>query len=1820
MANAAVNQHLEDAIRAMNTANVLPLLPEGDPSTPGFDIHSHLASTQSLLDRYLPMPVAPIGAGPNALAVYNRTSADIRNKRVNAILAKMKGPAREAIELAPAGTFNGVTATKQWLINKFEGPHYEANKRTTIYERKQRPDETVQQYIWELKKHQRNLNQHLAGLPGPVRIFTDDDLLSILITNALPSYKKKLLSNRPATIDAIEREMLQIEAAHKACPDTTQETLETLHDLLVKTLKRNSQEQEIQSEEIRNYRRQETQLPNNTNEDWQDTIKKIGNDVGQNIKNQVNKALESVNAITWQSSNYRGGRYNRGRGQRGRGNRGRGQRYTPYGKGGGEKCRNCKKLGHHHTECYAPSVCFKCGASTKDHYSFECPQTGNKDKNEKYLSLCERMCNIKIPYQLIKAPEEKGKTYCNNARYRKYRQKLQGFKQAELSMVNPGSKLPVLLEKTKTQALIDTGANISIISINLLNRLHTKRKIKIIPWKHNPVRLADQRSVMPIGIVSLTVKIGYKTKVHRFVVMDWESHGLIFGRDIMRETHMIIDIEGEKVYFKKDSRPVKFVKEESYNPATILFSLDTISLPPFSQTIVDCVAAQADSLSIGIHTEWIVSHNKPVKQKGIVAEKGYQIIKEGKTRVAISNLSKEEQILQTGQIVANFVREEEIKEENEVQIINNINFWEEEKEKFPAANTVNFWDAKRSISVARDERDEQESHLCVRNVNFQAKLERPVYEHPKKMTGVDMGKNNLDTRDVLIDDTARDVSTILSAELGQPIEGYRSGTEDIYRGTHTLLEDHVEKDNRKRKRPTGKERRTQRRKQEESEIENKEFSVKEKLTKLGIDLSNSKLNFEQEKQLKEVLEKYISLFAQNPKRPGRTKLTKHQIDTGDSVPINLAPYRLSPSERKKISEEVKEMLDNDIICPSRSPWASPVVLVTKKDGGIRFCTDYRKINAITKKDVYPLPRIDDALDALHKAKIFSTLDLASGYWQIEMDPKDREKTAFICEQGLFEYNVMPFGLCNAPATFQRLMDAILAGLKWTCCLVYLDDIIIYSESFEDHIKHLSMVFQRLEEAGLKLKASKCHFAKNHINYLGHVVTDEGISPDPKKVEAVKDFPQPKFLKEVRSFLGLTSYYRRFIKDYAKIAFPINQLLKKDVKFEWTLKCQKAFEQLKDLLITAPILSSPDFTEVFKLQTDASDEGIGAVLAQDIRNREHVIAYASRALSSAEIKWDTREKEALAIVWGCEHYRPYLIGQSFIIETDHGSLKWLMNVQKGRLARWGLRLAEFDFKIQHKPGKANGNADGISRMPLPNSSNDSINSEEIPYIYAIDFKFDNHIQIEFLIANQKEDRELSSIRAYLIDGIIPENSKLARKLKSPNQPYKMDRDILKKKNVIQRSGRTIEKYVICVPEKLISSILHQAHEDPLSGHVGIEKTYQKIREQFYWKKMKNHIYKYIMGCLKCQVRKSSAPSSHGLLQHLPIPEQPFDIIDIDFLDGLPKITYGNSHILVVIDRLTGYPIAIPTVNNKADTAADVIYKNVICEYGVPRCIHSDKGTHFTGNIFKRLCKRMNIQQSYTTTAHPQGNALPERFNQFLKKCLSIFAEEEVQNDWDKWLPSILFAYRTSIHPAAKDTPFYLLHGFDATQPIEIEYGPEKKFIGDVEVYKLQNTRRTQLARKAAIQVMGEEHSKHKEIYDKTHKEVIFQEGDLVLLWNPIKAKKNNNDSTKLLVKYIGPYRVIRKISSVIYEILNLFTKKKQMIHVQRLQIYNPWKLHQVEEKETKDDIPMEEYTQDFTNFVKQKQKKSKDQEEAIKKPIRRKIEVYVNIPEKENIEK
>ena len=358
-----------------------------------------------------------------------------------------------------------------------------------------------------------------------------------------------------------------------------------------------------------------------------------------------------------------------------------------------------------------------------------------------------------------------------------------------------------------------------------------------------------------------------------------------------------------------------------------------------------------------------------------------------------------------------------------------------------------------------------------------------------------------------------------------------------------------------------------------------------------------------------------------------------------------------------------------VIAPSKSPWALPIILVQKKDGSTGFCVDYQKINEVTRKDAYPIPRIDETLDTLAGATLFSTLDLRSGYWQVEMDPKDREKTAFYTPEGLFEFNVMPFGLCNAPATFQQVMDSLLAGLHWRSCLVYIDDIVVIGKSFDEHQYNLQQVLECLRQAGLKLQPHKYKFLQAQVTYLGHVVSAQGVSPDPEKTSQIKSWP---IAQEVQQFLGLVNYYRRFIKDFTTMAKPLHRLTEKGVAFSWTPECENSFNSLKTQLTSAPILMLLNWSRPFILDTDASDTGIGAVLSQlQEDGSECVVAYASRVLSKQERNYCVTRRELLAVVAFLQHFRQYLFGTPFTIRTDQSALTWLQNFKQpeGQLACW-----------------------------------------------------------------------------------------------------------------------------------------------------------------------------------------------------------------------------------------------------------------------------------------------------------------------------------------------------------------------------------------------------------------------------------------------------------------------------------------------------------------------------------------------------------------------
>src|SRR3954453_2227418 len=466
------------------------------------------------------------------------------------------------------------------------------------------------------------------------------------------------------------------------------------------------------------------------------------------------------------------------------------------------------------------------------------------------------------------------------------------------------------------------------------------------------------------------------------------------------------------------------------------------------------------------------------------------------------------------------------------------------------------------------------------------------------------------------------------------------------------------------------------------------------------DIHVGPLDQHQQHLFQQVLADNVDVCASSQLDIGRTNLLKHEINTANASPVAQQAYKTNPVKKEFIEREIIDMENRQLIRRSMSPWAAPVVIVEKKDEMKRFCVDYRRLNKVTKPDRFPLPRIDDLLESFRTANWFTTMDLASEYWQIEMNEEDKEKTAFITHKGLYEFNIMPFDLRNAPGTYQHLMNYILQDYIGKFIAVYLDDIIIYSKTFEQHIDHVKLIFKALRKAILKIKLKKCYFCFPNITFLGHIVGRNGIAPDPAKVEKIKNFPRPTSLKELRGALGLFSYYRKFVRDFSKIAKPMLNLLKQDVPFLWEEQQQTSFEELKQRLMEAPILQYPDFTKPFVLYPDASGTGLGAVLSQiDEEKRERVIAYASRSLNKAECNYGITDQECLAIVWAVKHFEQYLGLLPFKVITDHSALKFLQTAKMptGKRARWIMYLQQFQFEIVHRPGKENKNADALSRI-------------------------------------------------------------------------------------------------------------------------------------------------------------------------------------------------------------------------------------------------------------------------------------------------------------------------------------------------------------------------------------------------------------------------------------------------------------------------------------------------------------------------------------------
>ena len=965
--------------------------------------------------------------------------------------------------------------------------------------------------------------------------------------------------------------------------------------------------------------------------------------------------------------------------------------------------------------------------------------------------------------------------------------------------------------------------------------------------------------------------------------------------------------------------------------------------------------------------------------------------------------------------------------------------------------------------------------------------------------------------------------------------------------------------------------------------------------------SITELDAPKQQQLKTLLLKHQDLFAKNKEDTGTTGLVKHTINTGDATPIRQAARRLPIHQRQEEKDQVEAMLKRGIIRESNSPWSSPVVLVKKKDQTWRYCIDYRKLNNVTKKDSYPLPRIDDSLDRLSGAKWFSTLDLQSGYWQVKVAEQDQEKTAFITSQGLFEFKVMPFGLACAPATFERLMEKVLRGLQWKTCLVYLDDIIVHGTNINQAVERLDSVFTRLKTAGLKLNSKKCHLFQHKVAYLGHVVSEEGIGTDPSKIEAVSKWPAPKSIKELRSFLGFCSYYRRFIQDFSTIARPLHILTEKNRVYIWNEEAELAFQNLKKILVSSPILGYPDADSEFILDTDASNHGIGGVLSQKQEGVERVIAYFSKTLNKPERQYCVTRRELLAVVASVKHFHHYLMGRHFLVRTDHGALTWLMRFKhpEAQVARWLEVLGTYEFTIQHRAGRNHGNADGLSRIPCNGTAckqceriENNMDSKGIHVPKRL-----GHDQHKTKQKTTEEDDKAATNKGSTVFTINRDQHWIQGMTNQEIRQAQLDDDIIGKvlrykesrterppwseisiecprvkgywtswDHLCIKDGILYKKWenksgghriLLALPKSLRGDVLRELHNCRVSGHLGVTKTLQRARERFHWEGMETTVREWITQCAACVQKQKPLKSNRAPMKVYNV-GAPMERIAMDIMGPLPISNRGNKYILCVGDYFTKWTTAIALPNQEAHTVATALIENVFSLFGLPRQLHTDQGRNFESKLIKELCEAFDIDKTRTTPYRPQSDGMIERFNRSLINMMARFTNKN-QKDWDEQIPYVLLAYRSAIHESTGFTPNEVMFGWNVKLPIDLILSQPPHSKPSVSTYVQKQKQHMINVHNQTRENIKIASSKQKKQYDHRSRKVGYSTGDKVWYYCP---RRKLGLSPKLQEKWSGPHIVLERISDILYRIKT--PHGKLVVHCDKLKNYTSTESNQEQE--------------------------------------------------------
>lgn len=875
-------------------------------------------------------------------------------------------------------------------------------------------------------------------------------------------------------------------------------------------------------------------------------------------------------------------------------------------------------------------------------------------------------------------------------------------------------------------------------------------------------------------------------------------------------------------------------------------------------------------------------------------------------------------------------------------------------------------------------------------------------------------------------------------------------------------------------------------------------------------------------QLKEKLYRYKDILAKSGDPIGFCPLYEPTIPLTTDKPVYKPPFQIPHRMRSEMDKIIDDFMKGGIIEHSRSPYNSPAFLVPKKDGGYRLVVDYRNLNQYVINDPHPLPRINQILECLGTAKFFTAIDLYIGFHNVKIAPEDREKTAFSTHNGHFQYVSLPMGLKNAPAVFQRLMNLLLSGYLSNFSFIYVDDIVVYSPDAETHLNHLEMIFARLKETGFKVKLSKCQLFRTHINYLGYVVSTRGLMIDPIKTDAVENFPTPTNVKDLQAFLGLVNYFRVFIQHFAKTAQPLYRLLKKGVKFEWSLQQSLAFSSLKKALCTAPVLRFPDFSKKFILTTDASAHALGAILTQVFEDGEHPVAFASRSLKGAECNYPNTDRELLAVVYGIETFRSYLWGYEFTVRTDHSAVVYLARNMSDnpRSIRWYLRLSEYNFTVEHRKGKNIPHADALSRNPVPPPLCDE-NAEEICAYISPSLQETSFVPLWDLNEWKKE---------------------IAHSKKPDNY------------DVVERNGLWYVHDALWVPQNLRSAVLHAFHDPPVQGHQGTDKMLNAMKSEVFWPNMANDVRHFLRSCETCQKHKQAYRKRP--IQPYTIPAKPFQTVSIDVIGPVPVSRSGFQYILAVQDMLSRWVQFTAMRDATADTTARTFLARWVCMFGVPENIVTDRGTNFVSSTFRNFLDFLGTKARNTTAYRPESNGANERTHRDLHSYLAMFLNPSKRETWDTLLAAASWVHNSSYHLTLKMSPFEVLYGMKpnvAKAWLPSPLDDHSQCAAHVQKYYGVSPKYLQEVRTRARASIEQAQQKLMERINVNIRPVSWKPGDLVLIRS---HDQRTYVSRKWSPKFRGPYVVISVMSSVVLLVEHCYTKKRDLVHTVFVKPYHP----------------------------------------------------------------